>query len=52
MSIFMEVIRLMEVAIDDCSEGKEDSVHSWDVAVAYYTGTLEGVNGLGDGNLL
>merc|ERR1712166_1639392 len=58
MSIWMYVIREMEDALDDCNEGckvegcNDDPVHAWDEAVAFYTGSLEGGDGAGDGNLL
>jgi hypothetical protein len=54
----MYVIREMEDALDDCNEGcklegcNDDPVHAWDEAVAFYTGSLEGSNGSGDGKLL
>jgi Notch-like protein len=56
MSIFMRIIRQMERALDDCHYGtKVDptrGVISWDSAVALYTGSLEGVDGSGEGLLL
>jgi hypothetical protein len=58
MSIWMYVIREMEDALDDCNEGcklegcNDDPVHAWDEAVAFYTGSLEGNDGSGDGRLL
>ena len=58
MSIWMYVIREMEDALDDCNEGckvegcNDDPVHAWDEAVAFYTGSLEGGDGAGDGKLL
>ncbi|KAL3923597.1 MAG: hypothetical protein SGILL_001567 [Bacillariaceae sp.] len=59
MNIWMYVIREMEDALDDCKEGcdfetncNDDPVHAWDEAVAFYTGTLEGKDGSGDGKLL
>ena len=50
----MYVIREMEDAIDDCNAGPDvdAGVHAWDEAVAFYTGSLEGKTGAGDGNLL
>lgn len=41
----------MEVAIDDCDNGARDA-HAWDVAFAFYTGSLKGEDGKGDGKLL
>lgn len=54
MNIWMYVIREMEDALDDCEfqEDIDSGVHSWDEAVAFYTGSLEGQEGLGDGVLI
>lgn len=54
MAIWMYVIREMEDALDDCEfqEPIDSGVHAWDEAVAFYTGSLEGQEGLGDGVLL
>ena len=57
MSIFMYVIREMEDALDDCQKGllqdNYNSVNAWDEAVAFYTGSIEGQDGLTpDGKLL
>jgi hypothetical protein len=59
MHVWMYVVREMEDAIDDCVEecsGEEscndDPVHAWDEAVAFYTGSLEGSDGSGDGKFL
>lgn len=55
--IWMYVIREMENALDDCNSlctletCNDDGVYTWDVAVAYYTGSLEGDNGSGTGKL-
>lgn len=57
MSIWMYVIREMEDALDDCKSDcktmncNDDPVHAWDEAVAFYTGSLEGDDGQGSGNL-
>jgi hypothetical protein len=40
----------MEDALDDCVS--DSGVHAWDEAVAFYTGSLERSNGLGDGVLM
>lgn len=57
MNIFMYVIREMEDALDDCQKGllqdNYNSVHAWDEAVAFYTGSIEGQDGITtDGKLL
>jgi len=59
MIIWMKVIERMENAISkcrsECVEGKScntDAINSWDEAVAYYTGSLEGPDGSGNGVLL
>jgi hypothetical protein len=56
MNVWMYVIHEMEDAIGDCKAGcmncNDDPVHAWDEAVAFYTGTLEGVDGSGSGKLL
>jgi len=60
MIIWMKVIERMENAISKCQPGcalegngcNDDSINSWDEAVAYYTGSLEGPNGSGIGVLL
>ena len=55
--IWMNVVREMEMALDDCQSlctldnCNSDGAYSWDMAVAYYTGTLEGDNGTGPGKL-
>jgi len=58
MSIWMHVIRKLENSLDGCKDdckktGCNDpvSVH-WDEAVAFYTGSLEGGDGNGNGKLL
>lgn len=57
MNVWMYVIREMEAALDGCKAGCEgacnnDAVHHWDEAVAFYTGSLEGQQGRGDGVLM
>merc|ERR1711937_1080890 len=58
MSIWMYVIREMEDALSDCKDNckktgcNDDTVWAWDEAVAYYTGSLEGIAGEGTGKLL
>merc|ERR1719189_2183932 len=48
LNIFPFVIWEMQDAINDCNTGNinknADSVHAWDEAVAFYTGSLEGVS--------
>lgn len=56
MNIYMYVIREFEDAYDDCNRDcldcNDGSVHAWDEGVAFYTGSLEGKEGKGDGKLL
>jgi hypothetical protein len=55
MNVWMYVIREFEDAIDDCKAGcincNDDPVHAWDEGVAFYSGSLEGVDGSGSGKL-
>jgi len=60
LNVFPYVIWEMQDAINDCNNGNitandNPSVHAWDEAVAFYTGSLEGVskggvNGLDSGS--
>ena len=54
MSIWMYSIREMEDALDKCEaqEPISSAAHAWDQAVAFYTGSLEGQEGLGEGVLI
>jgi len=56
MNVWMYVIREFEDAIDDCKVGcidcNDDPVHAWDEGVAFYTGTLAGEDGSGQGKML
>jgi hypothetical protein len=56
MNVWMYVIRMMEVALDNCREGdpvdNPGDVHDWDEAVAFFTGSLEGASGKGDGKFI
>merc|ERR1719313_1551146 len=56
MNVWMYVIREFEDAIEDCKAGcidcNDDPVHAWDEGVAFYTGSLEGVDGSGSGKML
>lgn len=58
MIIFMYVIREFDDALDDCEEKcplegcNDDAVHAWVEGVAFYTGSLEGKSGDGDGKFL
>jgi len=55
LNIFPYVIWEMQDAINDCKVGDVDmndnSVHAWDEAVAFYTGSLEGVSQGGNNGL-
>lgn len=55
-NVWMYVIREIEDAINDCNEGcvhcNDVPVHSWDEAVAFYAGSLQGADGSGSGKLL
>merc|ERR1711990_1394430 len=52
LNVFPYVIWEMQDAINDCKDGRlsanADSVHAWDEAVAFYTGSLEGTTQGGD----
>jgi hypothetical protein len=52
----MYVIREFEDALDDCQNNciacNDDPVHAWDEGVAFYSGSLEGDNGVPSGVLL
>merc|ERR1719387_748621 len=56
MNVWMYVIREFEDAIDDCKSNcincNDDPVHAWDEGVAFYTGSLEGVDGSGSGKMI
>jgi hypothetical protein len=57
MNVFMYVIREFEDALDDCQRGcmncNDDPVSAWDEGVCFYTGSIEGQDGLTpDGKLL
>jgi hypothetical protein len=55
--ILMFAIRELEDALDDCQEActiescNDDPVHAWDVAAAFYVGSLELEDGSGSGKL-
>ncbi|CAM9835743.1 unnamed protein product [Chrysoparadoxa australica] len=49
-NVWMYVIWEMEDAIRDC-DSTGNGVHAWDEAMAFYTGSLEGTDGTGDGVL-
>merc|ERR1719419_1959614 len=55
LNIFPYVIWEMQDAINDCKTGivtnNYNSVHAWDEAVAFYTGSLEGVSQGGNNGL-
>jgi len=54
--VWMYTVREFEDAIDDCVGGQIDnnygSAHAWDEGVAFYTGSLEGVDGSGSGAMI
>lgn len=56
--IWMAVVSQLEDSLDDCfsrctsEDCNNDLANSWDQAVAFYTGMLEGDNGSGNGKLL
>jgi hypothetical protein len=50
ITIWMEVIVKMEEALALC--GQEGATDHWDQAVAFYTGSLEGIDGAGSGKLV
>jgi len=59
LNVFPYVIWEMQDAVNDCNNGNvtfnDNSVHAWDEAVAFYTGSIEGtskggVNGLDSGS--
>ncbi|KAL7526686.1 hypothetical protein ACHAWF_001872 [Thalassiosira exigua] len=57
LNVFMYVIREFEDALDDCQQRcincNDGSVHAWDEGVCFYTGSIEGQDGLtDDGKLL
>lgn len=53
LNVFMAVVRKMEDAITNCEKkGSKPITLDWDEAVAFYTGSLEGTDGSGDGYLL
>lgn len=55
LNIFMYVIREFEDALVDCVciGCRDDPVHAWDAGVCFYTGSIEGKDGLTDeGKLL
>jgi len=55
LNIYPYVIWEMQDAINDCNTGdvrlNDNSVHAWDEAVAFYTGSLEGVSQGGNNKL-
>jgi len=59
MNVWMYVVREFEDAINDCKSDcalgtncNDDPVHAWDEGVAFYTGSLEGVDGRASGKML
>jgi len=51
IAVFMAVIRELEDALNDCDNGL-GIFHSWDAAVCYYAGSLEGNDGLNGGRFM
>jgi len=55
MSVWMYIIREFEDALDDCQKNcaanncNDEPVNAWDEGVAFYTGSIEGSDGSGDG---
>jgi hypothetical protein len=52
LHFLIQVVGQMEKAIEQCALLNKRGIEFWDQAVAYYTGSLEGSNGLGEGVLL
>jgi hypothetical protein len=56
MNVWMYVVREFEDAIEDCKMDcincNDDPVHAWDEGVAFYSGSLEGVDGSGSGAMI
>jgi len=56
MNVWMYVVREFEDAIMDCKADcincNDDPVHAWDEGVAFYAGSLEGVDGSGSGAMI
>lgn len=54
--VWMYVVHEMEDALGDCERGElnnnDAGVHAWDEAWAFYTGSLEGTDGSGSGQML
>lgn len=52
MNVFMYVMREFEDAMDDCKKemlaDNYNSVHAWDEGVCFYTGSIEGQDGITD----
>ena len=57
LNVWMYVIREYEDALDDCAKGcasdqcNTGKVNAWDEGIAFYTGSLEGEDGSGEGVL-
>lgn len=58
LNMWMYIAREFEDALDDCNKGcasdqcNAEKVNSWDEGIAFYTGSLEGRDGSGEGVLL
>lgn len=52
LNVWMYVIQKMEEALDLCRDGQEGRLNSWDQAVAFFTGSMEGENGTENGQMI
>jgi hypothetical protein len=53
LNIWMFVVGMLEFSVESCAQQDLlNSVSHWDQAVTFYTGSLEGPDGSGNGNLL
>ena len=52
LNVWMYVIQKMEEALDLCKDGQDGRLNSWDQAVAFYTGSMEGQNGTERGQMI
>ncbi len=52
LNVWMYVIHKMEEALNLCKGGQEGRLNSWDQAVAFYAGSMEGENGTSTGQMI
>lgn len=52
LNVWMYVIHKMEEALSICKSEQGDRLNSWDQAVAFYTGSMEGENGTRTGQMI